>query len=87
MTRKVQLIGDIVTIPHSVLVLILSELVHDCVLDRLLLYTNGTHLIGNVRVFHFVLAQPKNEVVGEFLNSPENVYIFCVLLRFDLLHF
>ena len=87
MTRKVELIGDVVTILHSVLVLILSELVHDCALDSLLRYTNGTQLIGDVCVVHFVLAQPKNEVVGEFLNSPENVYIFCVLLRFDLLHF
>ena len=86
MTRKVELIRDVITILHSVLVLILSELVHDCALDSLLLYTNGTHLIGDVCVVHFVLAQPKDEVVGEFLNSPEDVDIFRVLLWFNLLH-
>ena len=82
--RKVELVGNSVTVLHFVLLLIRCELVHDRPLDALLLFGHAGHLLLDVRVFHLMLPQAKDEVIREFLDSAEDVHI-CAVLWVELL--
>ena len=83
--RKVELVGNSVTVLHFVLLFIRCQLVHDRPLDAFLLFGYAGHLLLDVRVFHLMLPQTKDEVVREFLDSPEDVHI-CAVLWVALLH-
>ena len=86
---KIKLVWNSVTIFHFMLLLIRGELVHDGSLDSLLLLAHTRQSFLYVRVLHLVLSQAENEVVGEILDPPEDVYTLAVLrvklLRLQLL--
>ena len=82
--RKVELVRNGVTVFHFVLLFIRRELVHDRPLDGFLLLAYAGHPLLHVRVLHLVLPQAEDEVVREFLDSPEDVHV-CTVLRVELL--
>ena len=83
--RKVKLVWNGITVFAFMLLFVRCELVHDRPLDRFLLFGHAGHLLLDVRVFHLMLPQTKDEVVREFLDSPEDVHI-CAVLWVALLH-